>query len=1702
MAWPLSQDYNEAIQDPASSLADPELKAGQPTLNPMGMPVPRSGNFADVYEFECQASGNRWAVKCFTREIPGLRERYSAISSALSQARLPFTVDFQYLEQGVRIRGQWYPILKMRWVEGLLLNEFVRDALDKKNLLEALGQIWVRMAKRLREANLAHADLQHGNVILVPGSRAASLAVKLIDYDGMFVPALANNKSGEVGHPAYQHPQRIREGLYNADLDRFPLLSIYCALRGLVVGGKDVWQRYDNGDNLLFREKDLRQPAASRLFKEFWQVQDAALHDLIGHLTLASQAPLEQTPVLDQLLIQDMVRPLTPAQEDQVTSILGPGAKVQRKPITVMRPAAATTTAAPAANDFATDDQPLVRVARREGASRAKWPFVIGGACLLFLVAGLVFFLTRQRTPPVSPNLAQNKKDKKDKKDVKKKGEDPDDKKDPGDKKQPIETEVPQQWRHLDVVNGKFEDDHIHVEPGGRVATKATYAAPILAEVVVRASGDGVRFNGLLNSVFVPTGRDRWRTVRWRLTNDVMEFHVDGQRFNPLKNQRPKSPRGGIYVDTPNGSIDVRSLEVTVLPEMPTEPPPSTSGGVAMAQEIDGAKGGVFAMGGFNLSKDWDLSMEVWAPDWEKQNPILNCGQLNLLLQNKQVFISPGGGTYPVHLGDLPPESWTEFKLSYKADSKNLYCKTNSTDQNFPLPEPLTAGPALLHVGTRGGQKSSVKVRKLVFANAGFTPAPVAVGGPPANGLSLPEVQELAKRGVMSQLGKSFDMSKDWKLSLEFWTPDVEDEGRRLIFMCGGKDPQTSAITVRQQGKTIRLDLKDPASGKEDSFSIALRSRAVGRWATLEVNFKASLNNVSMIADGDQTAARNRGLPFRWSTDFRSSPVHIGRYGNTEVFPGKVQRIWLGNVGPIAVVGQLPKAGELPKANGLSFTKELDCAERGYGIITGRALDFSKDWKLSLEFFAPDLQKDGTMVFLGSRARDGQMLSVGLREGQLAYRISKSRTEGMEGRLNVVPGNAGKWVSFRMTHVVASKKMTLAVDGTPEFTIDMRFVPEWDLTQVACFGRVGDNDANPFLGKIRNFWLGNIDAAGSNEVAGNPKSANGVIVKQELDCAGKNHPFPVGDTFKVRQDWEIAMEVWLSDLNNLRRSFITLGPAEQKVFEIVQIGRRINVTVSAPTGKGASFGAVLPPDAMTEQWYPVTLSFNAAGKRLTLTAPGSPPVTRTMPFALTQPGAPMTLTVGALTVNPNGFNGRVRNLRLGNITPAVSAVVDKPGPNKKQSLPSDEALAAADKQMREAFKDEFAEKDQGKRYQVVIRLEKEAEKQEDPALRLAYLREARDRAVKERMLPIAWRAVQRMASSFDINPAEDYVRIVELLRDANKKLPRSKFVDEEAFVAVIAVLEEIKRADAFHLSKRALDIGAELAARHPKEFKGVLERHQAALDVIQQEHDNVKTFQERLKQDPGDRDAARAVGRYLAYYKEVWRDGAGLLRQTSDAPTAAAALKEYVNAGDPKLDVELADAWWAIAEDESAFPKGNIQARAKVRYYRALPRLSDEAQDRVVEKLKFKFAPGYLKPGLLAEFFDAKGAPAKKPFMQRLEYEPFRGKWDFLGEQAATTTSARWSGFVSAPRVNNYMFVIHGTGYARFTLNGKTILESKESAKKEFTVATRVFLADGLHSFQVDHRTSEPPQFNWNMYPLPMGAAEWLPEMYFHRPTK
>ncbi|MDQ3855281.1 MAG: hypothetical protein M3281_02650, partial [Chloroflexota bacterium] len=195
MPRPEPAEYNQAIQTPRLCFEDPELQHGQPEHDRLGLPRAASGNFASVYQMHC--GGRDWAVRCFLREVADQEQRYGLIDSHLSRARLPYTVGFSFLPRGIRVQGKWHPVVKMEWVRGDPLSVYIQNHLGNPLALQALAGRWLDMMGALHRAGIAHGDLQPGNVLVVNGS------LRLIDYDGMYVPSLAGLRSHELGHRDY-----------------------------------------------------------------------------------------------------------------------------------------------------------------------------------------------------------------------------------------------------------------------------------------------------------------------------------------------------------------------------------------------------------------------------------------------------------------------------------------------------------------------------------------------------------------------------------------------------------------------------------------------------------------------------------------------------------------------------------------------------------------------------------------------------------------------------------------------------------------------------------------------------------------------------------------------------------------------------------------------------------------------------------------------------------------------------------------------------------------------------------------------------------------------------------------------------------------------------------------------------------------------------------------------------------------------------------------------------------------------------------------------------------------------------------------------------------------------------------------------------------------------------------------------------------
>ncbi len=324
-AWPSPMDYTTAVQNPQNCFEDPDLRTATLKTSRNGMPALASGNFAVVYQLQ---SGTRaYAVRCFIRPVTDQQQRYEALSQHLSGFSTPALVDFSFLQRGIRVRGQWYPVVRMEWVAGQQLHRYIDDHQAQPPTLTKLAAQWRGVVAGLRGAHTAHGDLQHGNILV-----DAQGQIKLVDYDGWYIPTLHGQPPGEVGHPNFQHPDRLRNGYYEANADAFSSLVIYLALIALRAD-PSLWS-FHNGENLIFLADDFQHPGQTKLWSQMKASPDPEVQRLALVLGRLCQTAVATLPDLETVL----QRLATVARPQSITPVQPPPPPPQSPPPLVPQP--------------------------------------------------------------------------------------------------------------------------------------------------------------------------------------------------------------------------------------------------------------------------------------------------------------------------------------------------------------------------------------------------------------------------------------------------------------------------------------------------------------------------------------------------------------------------------------------------------------------------------------------------------------------------------------------------------------------------------------------------------------------------------------------------------------------------------------------------------------------------------------------------------------------------------------------------------------------------------------------------------------------------------------------------------------------------------------------------------------------------------------------------------------------------------------------------------------------------------------------------------------------------------------------------------------------------------------------------------------------------------------------------------------------
>ena len=293
MNWPSHTDYQDSIQNPHICFEEADLKESEVKCDMLGLPKVMSGNFASVYSVT--NNQGRWAIRCFVRQVMGQQGRYARMSQQLLGLGLDFLVSFEYYLRGIKVRNEWYPIVKMQWVEGLPLNQHLEEIYDKPALLTDLAQKLRKVMKGLRDNQLAHGDLQHGNIMVTPDNE-----IRLVDYDGMYTPAF-RGKAPELGHANFQHPRRTSD-FYNEDLDNFGALVIHTSLLALATEPA-LFKDFYTGDNLLMLSSDFKNPLQSKVLKRFKENSNDNVKKLAEVLERSCLADVSKVPIYEDVML-------------------------------------------------------------------------------------------------------------------------------------------------------------------------------------------------------------------------------------------------------------------------------------------------------------------------------------------------------------------------------------------------------------------------------------------------------------------------------------------------------------------------------------------------------------------------------------------------------------------------------------------------------------------------------------------------------------------------------------------------------------------------------------------------------------------------------------------------------------------------------------------------------------------------------------------------------------------------------------------------------------------------------------------------------------------------------------------------------------------------------------------------------------------------------------------------------------------------------------------------------------------------------------------------------------------------------------------------------------------------------------------------------------------------------------------------------
>ncbi len=319
--YPTISDIYIAVTNPINSFKELSLKQGNPIKKGIKV-IQYTGGFSTVFPFK--VNNEKKALRIWTSKMEESKARTDVINAYLEKLSSEYFVKFKYYQEAILIKGDYYPIIIMDWVNGCNLRQYIEDNLNNNAALIKLADNFVELVSFLHSKGISHGDLQHGNIMITKDDKLV-----LVDYDSLFVPGMEKFKDNIKGLPGYQHPKRNELKILSPKSDYFSELVIYLSLLSYA-DDKSLWR--EGTEHLLFSEEDLYKPKDSLVIKKLLKSKNEKIRELSNQLIIFLEVDnINKLRPIDDLLI-DRKKKLLDEFEETFGKI--PRVKIKKAPET------------------------------------------------------------------------------------------------------------------------------------------------------------------------------------------------------------------------------------------------------------------------------------------------------------------------------------------------------------------------------------------------------------------------------------------------------------------------------------------------------------------------------------------------------------------------------------------------------------------------------------------------------------------------------------------------------------------------------------------------------------------------------------------------------------------------------------------------------------------------------------------------------------------------------------------------------------------------------------------------------------------------------------------------------------------------------------------------------------------------------------------------------------------------------------------------------------------------------------------------------------------------------------------------------------------------------------------------------------------------------------------------------------------------